>query len=83
MIVTEIIKQFRVVVKITERQQVRFSESDFDFDDFEWRDPWPDCELFSDRLVFPPMEDESEAERLEAIVLEIIAEEEEDSDTGF
>jgi hypothetical protein len=83
MIVTEIIKQFRVVVKITDKQYDKFSDSDFVYDEFEWSDPWPDCELFSDRLVFPPMEDESEAERLEAIVLEIIAEEEEDSDTGF
>jgi hypothetical protein len=74
MIVTEIIKQFRVVVKITDNQYDKFSDSDFNFDDFEWRDPWPDCELFSDRLVFPVMDDESEAERLEATILGIIEE---------
>jgi hypothetical protein len=78
MVVTEIIKQFRVVVKITDRQHVRFSESDFDFESFGWRDPWPDYELFSDRIVFPIMDDEREAERLEATVLGIIAEEDTD-----
>ena len=74
MIVTEITKQFRVEVPMTDKQYGKFSDSDFDFDDFGWRDPWPDCEFSGGVLYFPVMDDETEAERLEAEILKIISE---------
>jgi hypothetical protein len=75
MIVTEIKKEFRVEVPMTEKQYIKWSTSDFDFDSFGWRDSWPDCEYSGGVVYFAIMDDEREAERLDQIIFELLEEE--------